>query len=92
MLRLQETHVLLILKVAGTPLTHEQVEDMAALAKYDDTPQGLRSRMAELERAGYVRRVDREAVNKRNRHCWRFELTDSGRDVIAELFDSPQTL
>lgn len=92
MLSVQETHVMLILKISGTPLTHEQVEDMAALAKYDDTPQGLRSRMSELESAGYVRRVDREAVNRRNRHCWRFELTDSGREVIEELFDSSRTL
>lgn len=48
----QQVHVMLIL----------WIEQMAVLAKYDDTPQGLRSRMIELERSGHVRRVDREGV------------------------------
>lgn len=82
----QQVHVLLILWMAKRPLTHEEIERMAVLAKYDDTPQGLRSRMIELERSGYVYRVDREGVNSRHRHCWRFDLTDDGRQAISELF------
>lgn len=82
----QQVHVLLILWMAKRPLTHEEIERMAVLAKCDDTPQGLRSRMIELERSGYVYRVDREGVNSRHRHCWRFDLTDDGRQAISELF------
>lgn len=82
----QQVHVLLILWMAKRPLTHEEIERMAVLTKYDDTPQGLRSRMIELERSGYVYRVDREGVNSRHRHCWRFDLTDDGRQAISELF------
>lgn len=37
----QQVHVLLILWMAKRPLTHEEIERMAVLAKYDDTPQGL---------------------------------------------------
>jgi hypothetical protein len=54
----QQVHVLLILWVAKRPLTHEEIERMAVLAKYDDTPQGLRTRMLELERSGHVCRVE----------------------------------
>nr|DAE64784.1 MAG TPA: putative PadR-family transcriptional regulatory protein [Caudoviricetes sp.] len=88
----QQVHVLLILWVAKRPLTHEEIEQMAALAKYDDTPQGLRSRMIELERSGHVCRVDREGVNSRHRHCWRFALTDDGREAISELFCETETI
>ena len=49
----QQVHVLLILWMAKRPLTHEEIERMAVLAKYDDTPQGLRTRMIELERSGH---------------------------------------
>ena len=56
----QQVHVLLILWVAKRPLTHEEIERMAVLAKYDDTPQGLRTRMIELERSGHVYRVDKD--------------------------------
>lgn len=83
----QQVHVLLILWMAKRPLFHEEIELMAGAAKYDDTPQGLRSRLIELERAGLVCRVDRKGVNSRHRHCRRFELTDDGREAVAELFD-----
>lgn len=88
----QQVHVLLILWVAKRPLTHKEIERMAVLAKYDDTPQGLRTRMIELERSGHVYRVDREGVNSRHRHRWRFALTDDGREAISELFDETKTL
>nr|UVY05715.1 MAG: hypothetical protein [Bacteriophage sp.] len=55
----QQAHIPLILRVAKRPLTHEEIERMAVLAKYDDTPQGLRPRMIEPERPGHVYRVDR---------------------------------
>lgn len=82
----QQVHVLLILWLAKRPLTHKEIERMAVLAKYDDTPQGLRTRMIELERSGHVYRVDRDGVNSRHRHCRRFALTDDGREAISELF------
>lgn len=92
MFGLQQVHVLLILWMAKRPLTHEEIERMAVLAKYDDTPQGLRSRTIELERSGHVCRVDRDGVNSRHRHCWRFALTDDGREAISELFCETQTM
>lgn len=92
MFGLQQVHVLLILWMAKRPLTHEEIERMAVLAKYDDTPQGLRSRMIELERSGHVCRVDREGVDSRHRHCWRFALTDDGREAISGLFGETQTM
>ena len=88
----QQVHVLLILWMAKRPLTHEEIERMAVLAKYDDTPQGLRSRMVELERSGHVCRVGRDGVNSRHRRCWRFVLTDDGREAISELFGETQTM
>lgn len=92
MLSEQQVHVLLILWMAKRPLTHEEIERIAVLVKYDDTPQGLRSTMIELERSGHVYRVDREGVNSRHRHCWRFDLTDDGREAISELFGETQTM
>lgn len=92
MFGLQQVHVLLILWMAKRPLTHEEIERMAVSAKYADTPQGLRSRMIELERSGHVCRVDRDGVNSRHRHCWRFALTDDGREAISELFGETQTM
>lgn len=92
MFGLQQVHVLLILWMAKRPLTHEEVERMSVLAKYDDAPQSLRSRMIELVRSGHVCRVDRDGVNSRHRHCWRFALTDDGREAISELFGETQTM
>lgn len=88
----QQVHVLLILWMAKRPLTHEEIEQMAVLAKYDDTPQGLRSRMIELERSGHVCRVDREGVNSRHRHCWRWNLTEDGYDAVRELCGETETM
>ena len=88
----QQVHVLLILWMAKRPLTHEEIEQMAVLANYADTPQGLRSRMIELERSGHVCRVDREGVNSRHRHCWRWNLTEDGYDSVRELFGETETL
>lgn len=88
----QQVHVLLILWMAKRPLIHEEIEQMAVLAKYDDTPQGLRSRMIELERSGHVCRVDREGVNSRHRHCWRWNLTEDGYDSVRELFGETETM
>lgn len=88
----QQVHVLLILWVAKRPLTYEEIERMAVLAKYDDSPQGLRTRMIELERSGHVYRVDRDGANSRHRHCWRFALTDDGREAISELFGETKTM
>jgi hypothetical protein len=79
----QQVHVLLILWLAKRPLTHEEIERMSVLAKYDDTQQGLRTRMIELERSGHVYRVDRDGVNSRHRHCWRFALTDDGAKPLV---------
>ena len=87
-----QVHVLLILWGAKRPLTHEEIEQMAVLSKYDDTPQGLRSRMIELERSGHVCRVDREGVNSRHRHCWRWNLTEDGYDAVRELFGETKTI
>ena len=88
----QQVHVLLILWMAKRPLTHEEIEQMAVAANYDDTPQGLRSRMIELERSGHVCRVDREGVNSRHRHCWRWNLTEDGYDSVRELFGETETM
>lgn len=88
----QQVHVLSILWMAKRPLTHEEIERMAVSAKYDDTPQGLRTRMIELERSGHAYRVDRDGVNSRHRHCRRFALTDDGREAISELFGETKTM
>lgn len=88
----QQVHVLLILWVVKRPVTHEEIERMASAVRYDDTPQGLRSRMVDLERSGHVHRVDRNGLNSRHHHCWRFALTDSGRKAIADLFGETQNI
>lgn len=92
MFNIQQVHVLLILWMAKRPLTNEEIERMAVLAKYDDSPQELRTLLIELERSGHVYRVDRDGVNSRHRHCWRFALTDDGREAISELFGKTETL
>jgi hypothetical protein len=84
--------VLLILWMAKRPFTHKEIERMAVLAKYDDTPQGLRTCIIELERSGHVYRVDRKGVDSRHCHCWRFALTDDGREAISELFGKTETM
>lgn len=88
----QQVHVLLLLWVARRPVTNEEIEHMAVLVKYCDTPQGLRSHMVDLERSGHVYRVDRKGVNSRHRHCWRFALTDNGRKAVEDLFDKTKNI
>lgn len=88
----QQVHVLLLLWVARRPATNEEIERMSVAVKYNDTPQGLRSRMVDLERSGHVRRVDRKGVNSRRHHCWRWTLTENGYDVVHDLFDKTQNI
>lgn len=77
-------HVLTILSYQMTPITAEALTDIAKAVGMDDTPQSLRSRMVELERTGYVRRVDRNGISRHNRPCWRWELTQNGRERIQQ--------
>lgn len=60
---------------------------MASTLGCHDTPQSLRSRMVELERAGYVHRVDRGGTSSHNRPCWRWQLTKKGEELMEELLD-----
>lgn len=43
--------------------------------------------MVELERAGYVHRVDRNGISGHNRPCWRWQLTKKGKELAQELLD-----
>lgn len=61
---------------------------MAETVEYRDTPQSLRSRLVELERAGYVHRVDRNGISRHNRPCWRWQLTKKGEELMQEIFDT----
>lgn len=81
-------HALTLLRLTGKPITQERLTDLAETVKYPDTPQSLRSRMVELERAGYVRRVDRNGISRHNRPCWRWQLTKKGNELMQELFDT----
>lgn len=80
-------HVLTIMWGARKPLTQEQLTDIAEHIGYTDTPQSLRSRMAELERSDYVRRIDRNGISRHNRPCWRWKLTKTGHDYMQIIFD-----
>lgn len=80
-------HVLTLLRLEGKPITQEQLTDLAETVGYHDTPQSLRSRMVELERAGYVRRVDRNGISRHNRTCWRWQLTEKGDELMQEILD-----
>lgn len=81
-------HALTLLRHTGKPITQERLTDIAKTMKYPDTPQSLRSRMVELERAGYVHRVDRDGISRHNRPCWRWQLTKKGEELTQELFDT----
>lgn len=81
-------HVLTLLHLAGKPITQERLTDMAETMEYRDTPQSLRSRMVELERAGYVHRIDTNGISRRKRRCWRWQLTKKGKELIQEIFDT----
>lgn len=81
-------HVLTLLRLAGKPITQERLTDMADTIGFQDTPQSLRSRLVELERAGYTHRIDRNGTSRHNRPCWRWQLTKKGNELIQELFDT----
>lgn len=80
-------HALTLLRLTGKPITQERLTDLAETVKYRDTPQSLRSRLVELERAGYVHRVDRSGISRHNRPCWRWQLTKKGNELMQEIFD-----
>lgn len=80
-------HALTLLRLAGKPITQEQLTDMAETIGFQDTPQSLRSRLVELERSGHVHRIDRNGISRHNRPCWRWQLTEKGDELMQELFD-----
>lgn len=81
-------HVATILYLFKEPITQEHLTSIASTLGYHDTPQSLRSRMVELEREGYVHRIDRSGISKHNRPCWRWQLTKKGDELMQELFDT----
>lgn len=81
-------HVLTILALKATPITQETLTDIAERIGFKDTPQSLRSRLVELERAGYATRVDRYGISRHDRPCWRWELTPQGRILVREIADA----
>ena len=82
-----QRHVITILHLAKKPITQEHMTTMASTLGCHDTPQSLRSRTVELERAGYVRRVDRNGTSSHKRPCWRWQLTKKGQELAQELLD-----
>lgn len=83
-----QRHVITILHLLKEPTTQEHLTAIAQMLDCRDTPQSLRSRMVELERAGYVRRIDRNGTSKHNRPCWRWQLTKKGQELAQELLDT----
>lgn len=81
-------HVVTILSLFKEPITQEHLTSIASTLGYHDTPQSLRSRMVELERAGYTQRVDRNGTSTRKRPCWRWALTKKGEELMEELLDT----
>lgn len=88
MYNVPQLHALTLLHLAKTPITQERLTDMAETVEYRDTPQSLRSRLVELERAGYAHRVDRNGTSRHNRPCWRWQLTKKGEELMQEIFDT----
>lgn len=82
-----QRHVITILHLAKKPITQEHLTAIASTLGCHDTPQSLRSRMVELERAGYTHRVDRNGLSARKRPCWRWQLTKKGEELAQELLD-----
>lgn len=82
-----QLHVATILYLFKEPITQEHLTSIASTLGYHDTPQSLRSRMVELERAGYTHRVDRNGTSARKRPCWRWALTKKGQEYMQELLD-----
>lgn len=87
MYSIPQRHVIILLHLIEEPATQERLTAMASTLGIDDTPQSLRSRMVELERNGYTRRVDRNGISIRKRPCWRWQLTKKGKDLAQELLD-----
>lgn len=80
-------HAITLLHLIKEPTTQEHLTTTALTLGCHDTPQSLRSRIVELERAGYAHRVDRNGISKHNRPCWRWQLTKKGEDLARELLD-----
>lgn len=80
-------HVLTILSLVITPITAEALVDIAKTIGFKDTPQSLRTRLVELERAGYAHRVDRNGISRHRRPCWRWHLTEKGEDLMQDILD-----
>lgn len=83
-----QIHAIVILHAVKKPITQEQLTQIAEDFRYRDTPQSLRSRLVELERAGYVHRVDRNGISGRKRPCWRWQLTKKGEGLMEEILDT----
>lgn len=83
-----QRHVITILHLIKEPTTQEHLTETASILGCHDTPQSLRSRMVELERAGYTHRVDRNGISARKRPCWRWQLTKKGQELAQELLDT----
>ena len=83
-----QIHVITLLNIAKEPITQEHLTAIASALHYKDTPQSLRSRMVELERAGYVHRADRNGVSSHKRPCWRWQLTKKGEELMQEILDT----
>lgn len=84
-------HVIVILYAVKKPITQERLTQIAEDFRYHDTPQSLRSRMVELEREGYVHRVDRNGTSRYNRPCWRWQLTKKGEELMEEILTDTTT-
>jgi predicted ArsR family transcriptional regulator len=87
MYSIPQLHVLTILRLVKKPVTQERLTDLSEKIGYRDTPQSLRSRMVELERAGYTHRVDRNGISGHGRPCWRWQLTEKGEEYVSEILD-----
>ena len=83
-----QRHVITILHLLKEPTTQEHLTAIALMLDCHDTPQSLRSRMVELERAGYVHRVDRNGISRYGRPCWRWQLTKKGQELAQELLNT----
>lgn len=86
-----QRHVITLLHLIKEPTTQEHLTTMASTLGCHDTPQSLRSRMVELERAGYVHRVDRNGTSSHKRPCWRWQLTKKGQELMKEILTDTTT-
>lgn len=84
-------HVIIILHAFKNPITQERLTQIAEDFLYQDTPQSLRSRTVELEREGYVHRVDRNGISERKRPCWRWQLTKKGEELMEKILTDTTT-